>query len=448
MGYNASLDRRSFLTWSAVGAAAALAGCTTQGATGAGGAGGAGGKGVTVMGVADDFPKDLLKIWNSKHPDLPVKIIAYDETRLNAMLAAGNPPDLVRGLGAQQAGFLASRKIARPLDDYIAKSSAFKVSDLDPVNDVWRWDGTKQGEGQIYGLTKDYSLDMMLWYNSRLFESVGATAPTAERPPTYDDMLDVAKELTSVKGGKVLRYGMWSTAPAVEGIHAMMATTGVPLFAEDLKTVDFSSPEAQKAVLWLANVAKAKVGYTLLDPNPDGWDWPPFSVQREAMAQAGYWFAGAVAGGEGTGKWARLAPAPMLGTKRVSPTTSATGHWIPTKAKNPDGAFALLEWFTAGEPAVARAKSGWGIPIIRSLASHLPTAEPFQKEALETQRAESQYATVLTFSPYATVTALSATVAGLFPQLVKGGMTIGQFADQANDKCNQLLAEGVSRVGG
>ena len=56
MGFSTSLDRRSFPAWSAVGAAAALAGCTVQGATRTGGAGGAGAKGITVMGIADDFP--------------------------------------------------------------------------------------------------------------------------------------------------------------------------------------------------------------------------------------------------------------------------------------------------------------------------------------------------------------------------------------------------------
>lgn len=400
------------------------------------------------MGNDGDITKDVIAAWQEKNPDAPITYIKYDETRLNAMLAAGGPPDLVRGAGAQVTPYLATRKLAKPLDDYIAKSSLFKASDLESVNDVWKWDGTAQGSGQTYGLTKDWSQDMMFWYNMSVFEEVGATAPDSSNPPTYDELLEIAKTMTKSEAGKVTRYGLFATSPDVAVIQGMLATTGVSLFSEDFKTVDFSSPEARKAIKWLGDVAMAKAGYTLVDPNPDGWDWPPFSTQRQAMAAGGYWVSGVVADNPTTAGFARMAPAPLLGKQRVSPTTSATGYWIPEKSKNPDGSFAFLEWFSAGQPAIDRAKKGGGLPVIKSLRSNLPAKEDFQKATLETQQAEEKYAKVLSFSPYATVTALTAAASDLFPKLVQGSLTVGQFADQANEKCNALLAEGVSRIGG
>lgn len=427
----------------------ALSACTVNPAGTTGGSASGSGKGaITIMGKAGEITKDVIAAWQKEHADSLITLIEYDDTRLNAMLAAGSPPDLVRGAGAQITPYLATRKIAKPLDDYIAKSTLFKASDLESINDVWKWDGTTQGNGSTYGLTKDWSLDMMFWYNEAVFNEVGAKVPDSANPPTYDQLLEIAETMTKSSGGKVSRYGLFSTSTDVAGLQGMLATTGVSLFSQDFKTVDFSSPEAQKAVQWLSEVAKAKAGYTLLDPSPDGWDWPAFGAQRQAMAGGGYWMTGLVGADPKAPGFARMAPAPLLGKERVSPTTSATGHWIPAKAKNPDGGYAFLEWFTAGQPAVDRAKTGGGLPTIKSLRSNLPATSDFQKEALQAQLAEDKYAKVLSFTPYATVTALTAAVSDLFPKLVHGDLSVGQFADQANTKCNALLAEGVSRIGG
>lgn len=446
------INRRGFLGLTAAGvAAAALSSCTVNpSGSGSGSTGGSSSsKGaLTIMGNDGEITKEVISAWQQLNADALITFIKYDETRLNAMLAAGTPPDLVRGAGAQVTPYLASRKIAKPLDDYLSASSIIHTNDLEAINDVWKWDGTRQGSGSTYGLTKDWSLDMMFWYNQSVFEEVGARVPDSANPLTYDELLDIAKSMTESSGGKSSRYGLFATTPDVAFLQGMLATTGVSLFSEDLKKVDFSSPEAQKAVGWLADVAKAKAGYTLLDPNPDGWDWPPFSSGRQAMQSAGYWLTGVVAGDKKAPEFARMAPAPLLGRERVSPTTSATGHWIPAKAKNPDGGFAFLEWFTAGQPAKDRAATGGGLPVIKNLRSSLPSKEAYQKSALETQAAEDKYAKVLSFSPYATVTALTAAVSEQFPKLVQGSLTAGQFADQVNTKCNALLAEGVSRIGG
>ncbi len=448
MARTMEMSRRGFLGLSGAGAAAlALGACTARMPAASGGSGASGATGgITIMSV--EINEDVSKAWAAEHPDVPVKLIQYDATRLNAMLAAGTPPDLVRGLGAQETAYWAARGIAMPLDDYISASSLLAAGTLSSVNDVWKFDGSKQGSGPTYGLTKDYSLDMMHWYNLELLDAAGVRVPDDDNPYTYDEALDVARELTKVKGGKVTTYGLWSTAPDVVYIQGMLGTTGATLLSDDLKTVDFSSPEAQRAIKWIADVAAAKVGYTVLDPNPDGWSGPTFLAQREAMAQGGYWFGGQVATGEDAGDWSRLAPAPLLGDTRFSPTTSATGHWIPAKAANPDAAFAFLEWYTAGPQAEDRARSGWGLPVVTSLESELPAAEEYQKLALATQQNENQYSGVLTFSPYATNTALTATLTDLFPELVSGAITLGGFADKANEQCNELLAEGVSRVGG
>lgn len=407
------IDEAGFLGASAVGlAGTALAGCSasdmanknpapTGGATSGAGSGGGAKGAITVMSNGGEFTEELQALWADEHPELPLTFLEMDETRLNAMLAAGEPPDVVRGLGAQEAAYLAARGVALPLDDYIAGSSAITADDLLPINDVWRWDGQAQGAGPVYGITKDYSLDMMWWYNTEMLEAAGARIPDDQTPYTYDELLEVGKSITSIKGGKVERYGLWTMTPTISGIQSALATAGATVFSEDLKTIDFSSPEAQRMIQWFVDGAVGQAGYSVADPNPDGWDWPPFSTGRQAMAQAGFWLGGAISGEEETQGWARMAVAPLLGTTRVSPTNSATGHWIPAKAKNPDAGWAFLEWFTAGQPGVDRASGGWGLPILKSLETHVPNELDFQKAAMATQQADTPYAKVVQMSPYA-----------------------------------------------
>ncbi|MBT2513695.1 extracellular solute-binding protein [Arthrobacter sp. ISL-30] len=403
--------------------------------------------GLTIMSKAGEITKGVIDAWLAEHPDVPITLIEDDPTRLNAMLAAGTPPDLVRGLGATSTANIASRGLALDLDPYLAKSSVLKESELAKINDVWRWDGTRQGEGAHFGLVKDWSQDAMFWYNVNAFKEAGIPLPTADKPLRYDQLLEYSAPMTKRGGGKVEQYGLFTTAPTIEAISAMVATTSGRVFNDDLSKVDFTSPEAMRALQWFIDVAKAKTGYTLLDPNPDGWDWPPFDAKRIAMAAAGYWFGGAVAQNPKTAEFARLAPAPMLGSKRVSPATSATGHWISAKSNMKDEAYAFLEWYSAGAPAKTRAQSGWGLPAVTSLATELPQSQPYQSEALAVQKNEEQYLQVISFSPYAQTTAVSAAIANLFPRAVDGSLSAGQFADQTTTAVNDLLKQGMELAG-
>lgn len=442
-----NVSRRSLLGGAALfagfAAAGALTGCSASGSGGTGQKSG----GLTIMSKGGEITKDVIDAWAAEHPDVPVTLIEDDPTRLNAMLAAGTPPDLVRGLGATSTANIASRGLALDLDPYVSKSTVLKDSELAKINDVWRWDGTRQGEGARFGLVKDWSQDAMFWYNTEALAAAGIPLPTADKPFTYDQLLEYAAPMTMRSAGKVDQYGLFTTAPTIEAISSMMATSGARAFNDDLTKVDFTGPEAMRALQWHVDVAKAKVGYSLTDPNPDGWDWPPFDAKRIATAAAGYWFGGAVAQNPKTAEFARLAPAPMMGTERVSPSTSATGYWISSKSNVKDEAFAFLEWYVAGDQAKTRAQSGWGLPAITSLSSDLPQSQPYQAEAFAVQKNEEQYLQVMSFSPYAQATAVSAAVANLFPRAVDGSLTTAQFADQATTAVNELLKQGMELAG-
>lgn len=450
MNVQKHVSRRSLLGGAALFAGFAATGGALTGCSASAAGGGAAKKsgGLTIMGKTGEITQEVIDAWVKEHPDVPITLIEDDPTRLNAMMAAGTPPDLARGFGATGTANLASRGLALDLDPYLAKSSTMKEADLAKINDVWRWDGTKQGSGPRYGFVKDWSQDAMFWYNTEMFAAAGIPLPTADKPLTYDQLLEYAEPMTKRGGGKVEQYGLFATAPTIEFLSTMVATSNARIFNDDLTKADFSSPEARQALQWHIDVAKKQVGYTLVDPNPDGWDWPPFDAKREAMASAGYWFGGMVATNPKTAEFARLAPAPMMGSKRVSPTIGATGYWISSKTAMKDEAYAFLEWYCCTGPnAKWRAQTGVGLPAVTALASELPQSQPYQADALKVQRNEEQYLEVLPFSPYAQAVAVSAAIAELFPRAVKGELSAGQFADQATTAVNDLLKQGMELAG-
>jgi hypothetical protein len=98
----ASTSRRRFLRFSpggAVAGATALSGCAPQVSTGVKSSGDT----ITMMVKNDDITPDLVK-QAQKDTGVTIKRVDYDITGLIAMITVGNPPDLVRGVGATDAG--------------------------------------------------------------------------------------------------------------------------------------------------------------------------------------------------------------------------------------------------------------------------------------------------------------------------------------------------------
>ncbi|MFF0094893.1 extracellular solute-binding protein [Streptomyces canus] len=442
-----ALGRRHFLAASAGAAltAAALPGCaaSVDGGDDSGGSGGKSKTTLTVMAVENEFDVKAAE----KALGMKVRLIVQDNSKLNAMLAAKTPPDAVVGWGASETSYFAARGLMTDLDPYLAKSTVLEAADLDPVNDVWRYDGHKQGAGPRYGMTKDYSQDQMFWYRTDMFDAAKLGHPSETEPLSYDEWLDMGKQLVKRRLGKVKVYGLNATGLGVfSQVMGMAASAGGSLFAEDLGSVDFSSPEALRALKWHLEYARADIGPNVANPNPDGWDWPTYQAGRMAMACDGYWLGGSIGGDPKVAEVSRFAPAPQMGSHRISPCFGATGYWIPKEAKNKEAAWTFFEWYFGGKPAKDRASSGWGIPALKSLRSLMPQGKPFQKQAFEVQQQELEHFSTLTFTPYVQRAALDGVINKVLPGAIKSGTSAGKVADELNSRMNEQIAQGKELV--
>lgn len=404
---------------------------------------------LTIMSPTGEIADASIAGFQKAYPQLKITQINTDPTRLNAMLAAGNPPDLVRDAGTDVTPYIASQGLALNLDDYFAQSSVFKdESDIMPVNNVWKWDGTAQGTGSRYGIAKDWSQDAMWWYDTQLWAGAGLSARTADDPISYDELLDNAKAMTRTAGGKTTMYGLWYVTPDIDRIAAMVATAGGRIISDDLSTVDFSSPEAQKALAWIVAAGRQGLGYSVTNPSPD-WDGPEIFAGKQATACQGYWFTGFTAStAPAFESKLQFNAAPLLGSTRISPSFGAVGYWIPAKAKNPGASFAWLEWYCGGAGARQRVAAGDGLPSMRSMLPLLPQTSAFERAVIATQTNELRYINVVQVaSPYALNTAINTTLAADFPAAITGSMPVGKLADKLTTDVNAVLAAGKKALG-
>jgi len=403
---------------------------------------------ITIMSPTGEIPDAFVKGFEAAYPQIKVNQINTDATRLNAMLAAGNPPDLVRDAGTDVTPYIASQGLALNLDAYFEQSSVIKETDIMPVNNVWKWDGTKQGTGSRYGIAKDWSQDAMWWYDTQVWANAGLSARKPTEPITYDELLDAAKTMTKTSGGKTTMYGLWAVTPDIDRIAAMVATAGGRIISEDLSTVDFTSSEAQKALTWIVEAGKQGLGYSVANPSPD-WDGPEMFAGKQATACEGYWYTGFT---ETTApafeSKLQFNAAPLLGSKRISPSFGAVGFWIPAKAKNPGASFAWLEWYCGGAGAKQRISAGDGLPSLHSMLDLLPQKTNFERACVATQNNELDYIDVVQVaSPYALNTAINTTLAKDFPAAISGSLSVAKLADQLTTDVNAVLAAGKKALG-
>lgn len=443
-----NMSRRRFLetsaltVGSAVGASALLDGCNTSNSTSTSGGGSK--TTVTVMYASNEFLPAYIKEFENLNPDLKISFIEFDQTRLDAMMAANTPPDFVRGTGVGSANYSA-RGLALNLDPYLAKSTVLKTSDLMAANNTWRFNGKQTGSGSYYGLAKDWSQDATLWVNDALFENAHVAPLSDTTPTSYDTLLEIAKKITVRQGGKIQAYGIdpsWVYCAGV--VDQMILQQGGQYFNSDLTEIDYATAAGKRAIQWFVDFAKAHVGFSPFDPDADGAgnDTPSYLASRLGMVVDGYWFGGNInTASAAVQAKSRFLPAPIMGSNRVSACFSATGAWIPASSKNKDAAWKVMEYFIGGTPAHDRATSGWGLPSLKSLFNQIPQKLAYQKQAYTTAQNELKYLSVQPDSPYITGTTMDTLFDKYMQQAVKGQITVSSAAEKITTDANQHIQQ-------
>jgi multiple sugar transport system substrate-binding protein len=402
---------------------------------------------VVLMGK--ELTKDDVTAFESSHPNITIELLDVDGARFQAMMSAGQPPDIWRTQGPLVPQW-ASRGQLLNLDPYFSGSDVIHPADLAPANDYYRYKNGKIGVGPRYGMVKDWSPDETVWVNTSLFKRTGIHLPGPTDKWTYDDLWEISLKLK--KKNKSLKW-ILDVANSYAWIdrHVMvqLASIGKSLYPKDFSRINLTNnPAAMEAFNYSFRYSQRKLDLGPENPNPDGWSGPGFVAGKIAMTQYGYWFLGQVGTSAKASANSRLLTAPIWKKgKHLDPTITATGWVISAQTKNADAAWTVFEWYMGGKPARDRAGIGWGVPAQLSLFDRLPTQTAVQRNAKKTLLHELPASKVaLQYNPnlvgLADNTAVATAYQKYLADAAKGKLSFKDFMKKVESDSNRAIEVG------
>ncbi|AQX15103.1 sugar ABC transporter substrate-binding protein [Tessaracoccus lapidicaptus] len=365
-----NFSRRSLLGGiGAAAMAAGLAACggeTSTGSSSSASGSAAGGAGVELTymfrgGEDERKAYDQAIAAFEKQTGAKVKVIVTDadqyRTKLQAAITGNQVPDVFY---LEQGSVMAFAKngIVKNITPDIEAAGL----DIDRVwkygVDSYRFDGDQVGQGDIYGLPKDVG-PFSFGYNKTMLEAAGIPLPDKDKPYTWAEFREVAKQLTKDEqwgtGLNVvwnLQAWVWSNGADWADEERRTVTVDTPEFAEalqdfaDIQLVDKSTPSVEQAQTmdtyqrWM----RGQIGFFPVGP----WD---VSTYRELDFE-----------------W-DLIPWPVGKTGETATWLGSLGISVSNKTKHPELATQLAMFLSADEETQRSLyKAGVQIPNLVDMA--------------------------------------------------------------------------------
>src|SRR5215212_8273641 len=415
----------------------------------------AGQKLVTFMYNRTEISEQEQAAFTEKYPDIETYLVTSDLVALMAMTAAGTPPDFYRVQAPDIPTFIL-RKMARDLTESFKSSPLIKLDDLAEANKNYMFDDNlKVGSGKIYGMVKDWSPDLALFFNKKHLEAGGVTIPSDDTILTYDQVMDMARKAQKKSGERVEVLGIGGAMNNWfdRVVEVQLNMVGSSLWDDSFDQVRLQTPEAKKVLQFWHDISKENLTFNPLNPITIGSPSDYFVRGQIAIAQYGYWFSGRVNQTDTIREDVVMLPTPKWGDKYFDPTVTATGALMHTQTKVFDEAWKLYEWFHAGDQAIVRAKSGWGVPGLKSYYQYMPKATSFKQQVQKVLATELHRTdTTVRYNPYINQSQQVALNSFTGPwnkyleQVLRNQMTFDQLLQNLEKDVNASIKEGKERL--
>lgn len=275
----------------------------------------------------------LCEEFERTHPGIEVEVINEPGDRamdkLQAMVAAGNPPDVMSIHGAMFIP-MAAKGALMDLEPYIARDPSFNLDDFYP-----RLVETCRYQGKLYSLPR-YTSVYVLFYNKDLFDAAGLSYPDEQW--TWDDYLAAARKLTVQDADPERRrmgcvIDFWGAR-----IYPWVWANGGEILDRSRRVCLLDRPEAQEALQFLVDLRHK-------------WRVCPPTTQAERRQNIAM-FTGGKVGMLMTGAWdvqtmkeakgLRWDVAPMPKKKRHATMLGTENYAIAAATKHPQEAWELF----------------------------------------------------------------------------------------------------------
>lgn len=275
------------------------------------------------------------------------QIITWDSywTLLEAGASGGDMPD-VFWMHSNEVQKYMDNDILMDLTDRIAASEKLEMDKFpEDIRNLY------QMNGKTYAVPKDVDT-IALWYNKTMFDEAGLAYP--DESWTWDDFYDAAVTLTKEDGSQ---YGTaMNPTNNQDGFYNMIYSMGGTVLTDD-KQSGFDDPNTLKAMNYVDKLIKNAM--------------PPATVMAEtgtdvllnsgkiAMLSQGSWMVPAFKINDYIAANCDVAvlPKDAESGRRVS-IYNGLGWAANANTKNPEAAWALIEWFGTKEMQLKQAELG------------------------------------------------------------------------------------------
>ena len=282
-----------------------------------------------------------------------------DQQKILTAISGGNGPDIVDDFGGNVPKY-ATEGIAMALDDFISAENFDTSGYVDAAL------AQQVFEGKTYALPISTNV-YALYYNKDILEQAGIT----ELPKTLEELISMSEQTTKMNGEEVEvlgspfvtdSYWYYSYTYAMGGNFGTSVDSLTPDNDAFLSVLDYAKSQADKfgtdAITNFISSGNAK-RYTPEDP---------FCTGNQAFRIDGPWFY-AIASDSGV----NFDIMPLPGSSKQGgdgySMIDTSNMYIPTTAKEPEGAWDFAKYITIGAGAEIFVKEKGDLPAAKALAS-------------------------------------------------------------------------------
>ncbi|GAB2627892.1 sugar ABC transporter substrate-binding protein [Paractinoplanes abujensis] len=323
----------------------------------------------------------LIADFEQKNPGIKVKFTTLPENDLRPAVTkdvatkAGQYD--VAMIGSYEVPIWAKNKWIAPLDDYVAKDTAWDSADvLQPIKDI------VSADGKLYG-APFYGSSSFLFYRKDLAAKAGVTIP---EKPTWDQVAAAAAKMDDKAGGVsgICLRGLPGWGQNLASLTTVINTFGGRWFDEQWNP-QLTSPETTAAVKFYVDLLRA---HGQPDAAKDGWEG---CLQQITQGKTAMWYDDTVFAGSALDQATPQVKENLgFALAPVNKTDASGWLWswglaITESSKNKDAAWKFISWATSKDYIkLAGEKAGWDAipPGSRTSTYALP----------EYQKAASSYA--------------------------------------------------------
>ena len=391
---------------------------------------------------------EFYNLMKAKYPWMDYEVVEADSVKIMSQIATGDAPDIWILSAFSMGCMYASRGLYEPLDEYIANSEVFGNVTWNPVQNMYRYDAEtgKLGEGPVYGIVKDFSVDSQLFINKKVFEDAGIPIPDPTAYYTWEDVREWAKACVKYdENGKQVRWGLGTSSDKYQLFTIMLEQMNSSMWSDDLTKANFQTEEMKYAIEYWADMYKsnAAIGIT----GPGDWGGDSFAADNVGILCLGHWFQANLKLYENAKN--RLDDFMLIQTPQmdvnnpIQACLAGVGGSIYSGSKHKEEAFQLLELYLGGSFAESRTAQGWGNPAIVEQMAFMPNTTDFEKQCYDANAQGLKDMVPLKTNPYVTPEGVAATFNKYFNEYLYDRLTIEDVMNGMQKEFDIMIEEGI-----